>query len=216
MKRWALRVLAAPLGVAVAAVFCAAVAATALADSPDAAVTDAGGAETLAPADGTKVTFESDRPLVSVYIAEGEVRDTSPRWPDPFKKLGRTPLTVGLRPGTYTVNVESPDIPVASTVLNVGDAPMTIRVRGGNDGLRTLSTFLLAASATAVLVGIVVETSYSQAPNGISKSAIAIPLFVGGGVGLGAGLTCWFFAKPAFEQTRARTPTLGLGLSRAF
>jgi hypothetical protein len=212
MKRGAAPVLAAALVGAVLPV-------TVLADSSDASVQpapDAGGAETVAAGEGTQVTFESDRPLVSVYIAEGELRDTAPRWPDPFKKVGRTPVTVGLLPGTYTVNVESRDIPVASTVLRVGDTPVTLRVRGGNDGLRTMSTLLLAASATAVLAGIVVEASYSQAPNGISKSAIAIPLFVGGGLGLGAGLTCWLFAKPAFEQTRAKAPTVGVGLSRTF
>jgi hypothetical protein len=194
-----------------AALFAVAVPAIVAADSPDAAVPpgqDAG--------EGTPVTFESDHPQVSVYLAEGELADTAPRWPDPFKKAGRTPVIVRLRPGTYTVQFESPDISSASTVLRVGDTPMTLRVRGGSDGLRTLSSLLLAASAAAVLAGIVVEASYSQAPNGIRKQSIAIPLFIGGGLGLGAGFGFWFVAKPALEQHSHAKPAAVAGVSRTF
>jgi hypothetical protein len=154
----------------------------------------------LLPTVGTPVLFWSDKPLLSVYLATGVIGDTTPRYPDPFVKIGRTPVTTSLPPGVYTVTVESPDVPASSTVFRVGPEPVSMRVRGGNDGMRTLSTLLLAAGATAALAGLVIEVSYSPTPSGISKSKLAIPLFIVGGVGFGSGLALYFASQPAFEQ----------------
>jgi hypothetical protein len=149
---------------------------------------------------GTALEFDSTKPLISVYLAPGVIEDTTPRYPDPFFKIGRTPITVKVAPGTYTVNVESPDTPVATTIVRVGAQPVHVRVKAGNDGTRGLGTLLLAGGATALLAGLVLELSYSPAPNGISKSKIAIPLFAIGGAGVAGGLTFYLLSGTSFEQ----------------
>jgi hypothetical protein len=154
----------------------------------------------LQPDTGTPVEFDATKPLLSVYIAPGIIDDTTPRYPDPFVKIGRTPVTVKVLPGVYTVNVESPEIPVGSTIVRVGTQPVHVRVKAGSDGIRGLGTLLLALGATSALVGLVVELSYSQAPSGISKSKIAIPLFAVGGAGVAGGLTFYLLAGTTFEQ----------------
>jgi len=152
------------------------------------------------PETGTPVEFDSTKPLISVYVAQGIINDTTPRYPDPFVKIGRTPVTVKLAQGTYTVNVESPDIPVGSTLVRVGAQPVHVRIKAGSDGMRGLGTLLLALGATSALAGLVVELSYSQSPNGIAKSKIAVPLFAIGGGGVAAGLTFYLLAGTSFEQ----------------
>lgn len=183
--------------------------------TPAASATSAGGASApatsasaasapAAPAflqsTGTPVEIDATKPLISVYIAPGIIDDTTPSYPDPFVKIGRTPVTVKVVPGVYTVNVESPDIPVGSTIVRVGAQPVHVRVKAGNDGIRGLGTLLLALGATSALAGLVVELSYSQAANGISKSKIAVPLFAVGGAGVAGGLTFYLLAGTSFEQ----------------
>jgi hypothetical protein len=141
------------------------------------------------PATGTPVEFDCDRPLVSVFVAPGLLSDTRPSYPDPFVKIGRTPIMTKLAPGTYTVTAESPDITSGSTVFQVGTEPVHVRVRAGSSDMRTMGTLVLAVGITSLLAAIVAEVSYTQAsPKDISKSTIVVPLFVVGGVGLGGGL----------------------------
>jgi hypothetical protein len=153
------------------------------------------------PQTGTPVEFDSDRPLVSVFVAQGAIEDTRPSYPDPFVKLGRTPLATQLAPGTYTVTVESPEITPGSGVFQVGPDPVHVRVRAGSSGARSLGTLVLAIGAAALLSALAVEASYSQAPSGISKSKIAIPLFVAGGVGVGGGLALYLTSGTTVEPS---------------
>jgi hypothetical protein len=151
------------------------------------------------PATGTPVEFDSDRPLVSVFVAPGIISNTRPSYPDPFVKIGRTPLATRLAPGTYTVTAESPDITNGSGVFQVGTEPVHVRVRAGSSDMRTLGTLVLAAGIASALAAIAVEVSYSQTPSGISKSKIAVPLFIIGGVGLGAGIALYFTSGTTIE-----------------
>jgi hypothetical protein len=138
--------------------------------------------------------------MISVYLATGIVDDTTPRYPDPFFKMGRTPFTVKVAPGTYTVNIDSPDTTLATTIVRVGAQPVHVRIRAGSDGMHGLGTLLLAGGATAVLAALVLELSYTPAPNAISKSKIAVPLFAVGGAGVASGLTFYLLSGTSFEQ----------------
>ena len=152
------------------------------------------------PETGVAVEFESNVPHVSVFVAPGAVSDSEKTFPDPFVKLGRTPFSVKLAPGTYTMSVESPDISTASTVFEVGSQPVHVRVKGGGAEARSLGTLLIALGAAGALAAIAIEASYSEKPDGFSKSKIAIPLFIVGGVGLAAGLTVYFTSGTTIDQ----------------
>jgi hypothetical protein len=151
------------------------------------------------PATGTPVEFDSDRPHVSVFVAPGIISNTRPSYPDPFVKIGRTPLATKLAPGTYTVTAESPDITNGSAVVQVGTQPVHVRVRAGSSDMRTMGSLVLGVGIASVLAAIAVEVSYSQTPTGISKSKIAVPLFIVGGVGVGAGLALFFASGTTIE-----------------
>ncbi len=154
----------------------------------------------LNPPTGTAVEIDADKPRVAVYVAPGLVRDTEPRYPDPFVKIGRTPVTVKLAPGMYTVTAESPEISVGSTVLQVGTEPVHMRIKGGSANSRSLGTLLLAIGAAGVLGAIGVEVSYSTAPSGFSKSKVAVPLFIVGGLGIGSGLAIFLSSGTTLEH----------------
>jgi len=130
------------------------------------------------PDTGTLVEFDSDRPLVSVFVAPGLLDETGPSYPDPFFKLGRTPLATKLAPGTYTVTAESPDITNGSTVFQVGTQPVHVRIRSGSSDMRTTGTLLLATGIVGLIAAILVEATYSPTlPNDIAKSKIAVPVW---------------------------------------
>jgi hypothetical protein len=151
------------------------------------------------PETGVPVEFDSDRPA-SVFVAWGAIEDHGPQYLDPFVKLGRTPFSVKLAPGVYTMSAESPDIATGSTVFVVGSQPVHVRVRTGSSGSRGLGTLLLAIGAAGVLSGLVIELSHSEAADGINKHKIAIPMFVAGGVGVLGGLTIYLTSGTTIEQ----------------
>jgi hypothetical protein len=151
------------------------------------------------PETGVAVEFASDQP-VSVFVAQGAIKDAPGVYPDPFVKLGRTPFSVKLVPGVYTVSVESPEITPESKVFEVGSKPVHVRVRSGNSGARGMGTLLLALGAASALAGVAIEVSHSEAADGISKHKIAIPLFIVGGVGIAGGLTIWLTSGTTIEQ----------------
>jgi len=104
-------------------------------------------------ATGTPVEFDSDRPRVSVFVAPGIISNTHPSYPDPFVKIGSTPLATKLAPGTYTVTAESPDITNGSAVFEVGAQPVHVRVRAGSSDMRTMGSLVLAVGiAVSVLL----------------------------------------------------------------
>ena len=161
------------------------------------------------PETGVPVEFDSNALHISVFVAPGVVSDSERTFPDPFVKLGRTPFSIKLASGTYTMSVESPDISTASTVFEVGSQPVHVRVKGGGAEARGLGTLLIAVGAAGTLTAIAIEASYSEKPDGFSKSKIAIPLFIVGGVGLAAGLTVYFTSGTTIEQDGLKTDRRG-------
>src|SRR5262249_24571455 len=96
--------------------------------------------------------------------------------------------------------IESADTPAGSTIVRVGSQPVHVRAKAGSDSMRGMGTLLLAAGAASVLGALVVELSYSQAPNGISKSKIAVPVLIIGGIGVSSGLSFYLLSSTTFEQ----------------
>jgi hypothetical protein len=67
----------------------------------------------------------------------------------------------------------------------------------------------LALGLASALAGLVIEVSHSEAADGISKSKIAVPLFIVGGVGVAGGLTIWFTSGTTIEQDGIRPDRRG-------
>jgi hypothetical protein len=148
---------------------------------------------------GFAVEVESSKPFVYLYVAKGAV-DVAPSYPDPFVKVGRLPITVELPSGVYTLLAEGESVPSGSTVFEVKDRPVHVRVLGGSQSLRDTSTLLMAVGGIAVLAGLVVQLSRVAGEDTSQKNSIAIPLYIGGGIGLVSGITMFVVAKTKLQS----------------
>jgi hypothetical protein len=160
---------------------------------------------------GFSVEVESSKPFVYIYVAKGAV-DTTPSYPDPFVKVGRLPVTIELPSGVYTLLAEGESVPTGSTVFEVRDRPVHVRVQGGSQPLRDTSTLLMAVGGIAVLAGLVVQLSRVAGEDSRQKNSIAIPLYVGGGIGLVSGITMFVVARTKLESDGFVPSTHGAAL----
>jgi hypothetical protein len=140
--------------------------------------------------DGVPVTFTSEDKGMRVYIAHGEVPERA--MPDPYEKLPQLPYTVRLAPGAYTVEAESQTASTAHDHVFVErDAPLTVRIRGGNAMVKTFGSVFIAAGVVAAILGIVAIVSISPHDQSFDRWAVGLPLSIGGVAlaGLGVGMT---------------------------
>jgi hypothetical protein len=167
---------------------------------------------------GAPVTLDCDKPFAYGYVAKGAI-DTRPSYPDPFVKVGRLPLTIELPSGVYTLIVEGDEVSPGSTVFEVRGAPVRVKVSAGKSGLRSFSTWMLGFGIAAVLAAGVLELSGSSHQDTREKNAIAIPLFIAGGVAAVSGLTMFLVSRTTFQTDGfvpgkavqgAWSPTLGI------
>lgn len=166
---------------------------------------------------GVPVTLDCDKPFVYGFVAKGAV-DTRPSYPDPFVKIGRLPLTIELPAGVYTLIVEGDAVTLSSTVFEVRNAPVRVKVKGGNSGIRSLSSWMLGFGIAAVLAAGVLELSGGGEQKTQQKHAIAIPLLIGGGVAAASGITMFVVSRTTFQGDgmavgRAVSGGLGPGLT---
>jgi hypothetical protein len=139
---------------------------------------------------GVPVTFTSEDKTMRVYIAHGEVPERA--MPDPYEKLPELPFTVRLAPGTYTMEAESQTASTAHEHVFVErDAPMTVRIRGGNAMVKTFGSVFIVAGVVATILGIVAIVSIAPHDQTYNRWAVGLPLTIGGVAlaGLGVGMT---------------------------
>lgn len=135
---------------------------------------------------GTLVRFQSTGATTTVYVADTKGR-TPPLEPSDFTRLGTTPLTAELPPGTYVVEVGGRSVSAETEMLRVGEEPMRIAVAPGNADLSELGSIGLAFGIAAVLTGagllIIDATSDTRS---VAEGKLGLPLLIAGGVvGLG-------------------------------
>ena len=139
---------------------------------------------------GVPVTFTSEDRTMRVYIAHGDVPERA--MPDPYEKLPELPFTVRLAPGTYTMEAESQTASTAHEHVFVErEAPMTVRIRGGNAMVKSFGTVFIAAGVVATILGIVAIVSIAPNDQSFNRWAVGLPLSIGGVAlaGLGVGMT---------------------------
>lgn len=149
---------------------------------------------------GAPLHLTATRPL-DVYLVPGS-GEIDPPSLHRFVKVGKTPLTVHLPRGLYTLELESPDATTASTTLEMGEHPKHLVARAGSHELNVIGTFTTALGLTAALTGVVVIAAFSEEPSVESKEArIGIPLIVAGAVLTAGGVTMYLVSRTTIEDT---------------
>jgi hypothetical protein len=155
---------------------------------------------------GQPVEVQCSEPGAYVFVAQGAL-DARPSYPDPFVKVGAIPVQLELPPGVFTLLVEGERITSQSVVFEVRQQPLRVRVNPGSQGLRDLSTLMLALGGAAILGGAVLEASGTGGGDASTKRKITIPLFIGGGVGFASGLTMYFVSGTSIEHDGFVSPS---------
>jgi hypothetical protein len=159
----------------------------------------------IASPDGVPVTFMSKASSTVVYLAHGDVPARSE--PDPFEKIGLTPVTLKLAPGTYTVETEGPTQSNGHERLVVEhDAPLTVNINPGDSNLKTVGTLLIALGVVSAVLGVVAIVSITKDDSHYDRWGIGLPLSIGGVVGAGVG-----FGMQAMGSTDVQAPHLPPG-----
>jgi len=164
-----------------------------------------GAAANLTPfGPGVTVTVETSK-LAKVYVAHA-LPDGSTPPVYAFTHVGTAPLSMQLPPGTYDVAVENEDVSRADHLLHVGTKPVVLAVKAGSSGLGDVGTLTLGVGALSVLAATVLLISGSDAPAGIDKPKLVIPLYAAGGGLVVGGLTMYLVSKTSIEERPGPLP----------
>ena len=136
---------------------------------------------------GAPVQVTSSGKPVSVYVARIEQGMTLPLADSAFVKVGKTPITFQLPPGSYEIDVQGVDVSHESLFLEMKNEPRRIMVKTGSEGLGVAGTMLLGAGIIGIVGGIAILLSGSKGSD-FNKAPILIPMFAGGAVFTGAGI----------------------------
>jgi hypothetical protein len=173
---------------AAAALACALASPAALAGDPAPMPTPTHPAIAYEP--GTEVTFSSKDPATELYLAHGDVPVGA--MPDPFERVGLTPLTIKLAAGTYSVETAGPTQSAGHERFMVEQGrPLHIEVRPGDANVKTFGTVIAGLGVVSVILGVVAILSFSPNDSHYDRFGIGLPLILGGaaGCGIGVGMT---------------------------
>lgn len=147
---------------------------------------------------GTRVTVKSSK-LVKVYVARARPDGSAPSEYD-FTRVGTAPLVLELPPGKYVLAVENDDVSSASHSLRVGGQPIELDVNPGSSGVGEVGTLSLAIGSLAVLAASAILLSGSEAPAGIDKKKLVIPMYAAGGGLVIGGLTMFLVTRTSIDE----------------
>jgi hypothetical protein len=120
-----------------------------------------------------------------------------------FQRVGRTPTSFELPPGSYWLEVESPSITRGSLLVKMDRQAKKLRVRGGSSTARSFSTLTLALGATALVAATAIAASSAFGEANFDRAKVVIPLYVGGGVFLGGGVALYFASRTRLDEVKA-------------
>jgi hypothetical protein len=124
---------------------------------------------------------------VSVYVARVSSAGESP--PDEaYSKVGRTPVEFQLPPGTYRIDVQGVRSSHESLLFEMRSESRKLLVRTGNEGMGVTGTLLTAIGVLGVVAATVILVSGTKQEGDFNKGAVVIPMYIAGGVLLGAGI----------------------------
>jgi len=153
---------------------------------------------------GTRVTVETSK-LAKVYVGRALPDGSAP--PDyEFKRVGTAPITLELPAGAYIVAVENDDVSRADHLLRVGTQPAVLDVSPGSSGLGGVGTLTLGVGILSVLAATVLLISGSDAPAGIDKPKLVIPMYAAGGALVVGGLTMYLVSRTSIKERPGPVP----------
>jgi hypothetical protein len=143
--------------------------------------------------------------LAKVYVGRALPDGSAP--PDyEFKRVGTAPITLELPPGAYIVAVENDDVSRADHLLRVGTQPAVLDVSPGSSGLGGVGTLTLGVGVLSVLAATVILISGSDAPAGIDKPKLVIPMYAAGGALVVGGLTMYLVSRTSIKERPGPVP----------
>jgi hypothetical protein len=142
---------------------------------------------------------------VSVYVVKWTGKGT-PLDSD-FTRVGITPVTFQLPPGTYLLEAEGPDVSRGTRLLEMRDAPKRLLINTGSEGLGTAGTLLMGIGIVAILAGTVMAVGGATGQDSdLHKTTTMIPLFAGGAAALGSGITMFLLSRTEVEDQPSGAP----------
>jgi hypothetical protein len=96
--------------------------------------------------------------------------------------------------------------------------PRHLLVRPGSEGLGVVGTLLTGVGVTAVLAATAILLSGSTAPEKLDKPAVAIPIYIVGGVALATGIVMSIVSDTDIDEQKAppaKPMARGFGLAFA-
>jgi hypothetical protein len=136
---------------------------------------------------GVEVTITSKDPATEIYLAHGDVPIGT--MPDPYERVGLTPVTLKLAAGTYSIETASPTQSTGHQRFVVEQGkPLAIEVRPGDASVKTVGSVVVGLGVVSIVLGVVAILSFSPNDSHYDRFGIGIPLIAGGAAGSGIGV----------------------------
>ena len=137
---------------------------------------------------GASLLVTSSAEPLTVYVAKVDPTRAESLPDSAFVKVGRTPLSMQLPPGTYRIEVEGPGISNAGMLFEMRGEPRKLLARPGSEGLGVTGTLFTAAGVLGLVGATAILASGSKAPSNFNKTSVLVPMYAAGAVLLGAGI----------------------------
>lgn len=132
---------------------------------------------------GVDVTIACRDPATEIFLAHGDVPGGT--FPDPYERVGLTPIAIKLAPGTYSIETASPTQSTGHERFVVERGrPLHIEVRPGDAGVKSVGAVLAGLGVVSIVLGVVAIVSFSPNDQGYNRFGVGLPL-IGAGAGVG-------------------------------
>ncbi|MBI3199912.1 MAG: hypothetical protein HYZ29_00130 [Myxococcales bacterium] len=155
---------------------------------------------------GAAVEVVSEGKPVNVFVARLAPGAALPPSDSDFVKVGKTPLTLQLPPGSYRIEVEGVEISNEAMLIEMRSDPRRIKVRTGSEGLATTGTLFMGLGILGVVGATAILASGSKAPSGLDKAGVLIPMYAAGAVCFGGGLAMSMVGSSKLEADPPAPP----------
>jgi hypothetical protein len=133
-----------------------------------------------------------------------------------YQDICRSPCSFQMDPGLRELVVYGDGVTGQSEKLELKPGPQAFVVKPGSSALAVTGYMLTILGGVSLAVGVTVLAVDS-------KSSLALPMTIGGGVGLGGGIALWMVGSTSFEPDpnaspaqRAASKPLGVSFAGSF